>query len=169
MSGPLTIPFGESSCLFIPSWPVTFSDLARNPSLRETRKDILRRALLGLADIHKRDVVHNGTYVHLQQSIPTSSASRADICRPDIKPNNILADYEEGDNNNITANAVQISDLDDAVIVPPGKYLRGPLCGNQMWRSPESWARSAQNQATDLFSFGIVVSLRADEISSFMS
>lgn len=134
MSGPLTIPFGESSCLFIPSWPVTFSDLARNPSLRETRKDILRRALLGLADIHKRDVVHN-----------------------DIKPNNILADYEEGDNNNITANAVQISDLDDAVIVPPGKYLRGPLCGNQMWRSPESWARSAQNQATDLFSFGIVM------------
>jgi len=74
----------------------------------------------------------------------------------DIKPNNILVDYEEVDDE-ITVNAVQISDLDDAVIVPPEKYLRGPLCGNQMWRSPESWARSGQNQASDVFSFGIVV------------
>ncbi|EFE44100.1 hypothetical protein TRV_01118 [Trichophyton verrucosum HKI 0517] len=53
--------------------------------------------------------------------------------------------------------AVQILDLEDTVIVPPGKWLRGPLCGNAIWRSPESWRRSRQNQASDDFSFGIVV------------
>ena len=47
---------------------------------------------------------------------------------------------------------VQISDLEDAVIVQAGA-----LCGNAIWRSPESWCRSRQNQASDVFSFGIVV------------
>lgn len=78
----------------------------------------------------------------------------------DIKPNNILVDYQPAaEDQALTIKAVQIADLGDAVIVPPGKNLYGPLCGNQFWRSPESWARSAQNQASDVFSFGIVVSL----------
>ncbi|KAI3322807.1 kinase-like protein [Xylariaceae sp. AK1471] len=100
----------------------------------EARKDILRSALRGLADLHGRDILHN-----------------------DIKPNNVLIDYEGGTSSDITIKSVQISDLEDAVIVPPGKYLHGPLCGNQLWRSPESWARSRQNQASDMFSFGIVM------------
>lgn len=74
-----------------------------------------------------------------------------------VKPNNILVDYEEGTNGDVIVKSIQISDLEDAVIVPSGKYLRGPLCGNQLWRSPESWARSRQNHASDVFSFGIVV------------
>ncbi|KAI0834728.1 kinase-like protein [Hypoxylon sp. FL0890] len=100
----------------------------------EARKDILRSALRGLADLHERNILHN-----------------------DIKPNNVLIDYEEGTNGDVTVKSVQISDLEDAVIVPPGKYLRGPLCGNQLWRSPESWARSRQNHASDVFSFGIMM------------
>lgn len=75
----------------------------------------------------------------------------------DIKPNNILVDYEEDVDGSIIIKNVQISDLEDGVIIPPGKWLRGPLCGNAMWRSPESWCRSRQNQASDVFSFGIVV------------
>lgn len=74
----------------------------------------------------------------------------------DIKPNNILLDYEKIDNEFVIKN-VQISDLEDAVLLPSGKYLREGLCGNQMWRSPESWARSAQGTPSDIFSFGIVV------------
>ncbi|KAI1131979.1 kinase-like protein [Nemania abortiva] len=100
----------------------------------EIRKKILRSALRGLADLHEKDMLHN-----------------------DIKPNNVLIDYEEAAGGDITIKSVQISDLDDVVIVPPGKYLRGPLCGNQLWRSPESWARSRQNQASDVFSFGIMM------------
>ncbi|KAI6081436.1 kinase-like protein [Hypoxylon rubiginosum] len=100
----------------------------------ETRKDVLRSALRGLADLHERDILHS-----------------------DIKPNNFLVDYEEGSNGDVTVKGVQISDLDDAVIIPPKMWLRGRLCGNQIWRSPESWARSLQNQASDVFSFGIVM------------
>ncbi|TPR11314.1 Fungal Zn(2)-Cys(6) binuclear cluster domain family protein [Aspergillus niger] len=60
---------------------------------------------------------------------------------------------------------IQISDLEDTVIVPPGKWLRGPLCGNAIWRSAESWARSRQNQASDVFSFALVmVYVMANEI-----
>jgi serine/threonine protein kinase len=74
----------------------------------------------------------------------------------DIKPNNILLDYEKTDNKFAVKN-VQISDLEDAVILPPRKYLREGLCGNQMWRSPESRARSAQGTPSDIFSFGLVI------------
>ncbi|KAI1137442.1 kinase-like protein [Hypoxylon sp. FL0543] len=118
-------------------YPFLNSDLLRFSQRKlapEVRKDILRSALRGLVDLHERDILHN-----------------------DIKPNDILIDYEEGVNSDVTVKSVQISDLEDAVIVPPGKYLRGPLCGNQLWRSPESWARSRQNQASDVFSFGIVM------------
>ncbi|EER45640.1 conserved hypothetical protein [Histoplasma capsulatum var. duboisii H88] len=74
-----------------------------------------------------------------------------------IKANNILVDYDESIQGQTIIKKVQISDLEDAVLVPPGKWLRGPLCGNAIWRSPESWCRSRQNQASDVFSFAIVM------------
>ncbi|KAI4859674.1 kinase-like protein [Hypoxylon rubiginosum] len=73
----------------------------------------------------------------------------------DLHERDIL--HNEGTNGDVIVKSIQISDLEDAVIVPSGKYLRGPLCGNQLWRSPESWARSRQNHASDVFSFGIVM------------
>ncbi|KAK2756246.1 hypothetical protein FQN54_005654, partial [Arachnomyces sp. PD_36] len=96
--------------------------------------NVLRCALRGLADIHERDILHN-----------------------DIKPDNIMVDYDESASSQMKINSVRVADLDDTVIVPPGKWLRGPLCGNAIWRSPESWCRSRQNQASDIFSFGIVM------------
>ena len=77
-------------------------------------------------------------------------------CFVDIKPNNILLDYEETANGEVKVCSVQISDLEDAVLLPPGKNLQGCLSGNQLWRSPESWARARQNTESDVFSFGIV-------------
>lgn len=47
----------------------------------------------------------------------------------DIKPNNVLIDYGEHVNDQIHTKGVQIPDLEDTVIVPPGKWLRDPLCG----------------------------------------
>jgi serine/threonine protein kinase len=76
---------------------------------------------------------------------------------PDIKPNNILLDYEETTGDALAIRRVQISDFEDAVVLPPGKNIRGCLCGNQLWRSPESWARARQNMSSDMFSFGVVV------------
>ncbi|KAF7181861.1 hypothetical protein CNMCM7691_001158 [Aspergillus felis] len=75
----------------------------------------------------------------------------------DLKPNNILVDYVESAEGGVVVKSVQISDLEDTVIVPRGKWLTGPLCGNAIWRSPESWCRSRQNQASDVFSFGVVM------------
>nr|XP_001389407.2 hypothetical protein ANI_1_2940014 [Aspergillus niger CBS 513.88] len=83
-----------------------------------------------------------------------------DLLRFNIKPNNILIDYTEPaveDQETTLIKEVQISDLEDTVIVPPGKWLRGPLCGNAIWRSAESWARSRLNQASDVFSFALVM------------
>ncbi|KAJ4396357.1 hypothetical protein N0V93_000576 [Gnomoniopsis smithogilvyi] len=101
--------------------------------------------------------------IDLQKRVAASPNIRTavythDILHNDIRPNNMIVDYEQagGSQPQPKITAVQITDLDDAVIVSPGKYLRGPLCGNQFCRSPESWARSAQNQASDIFSFGIV-------------
>ena len=74
----------------------------------------------------------------------------------DIKPNNVLLDYEETAGDNLTIRSVQLSDLEDAVLLPPGKNLAGCLCGNQLWRSPESWARARQNTPSDVFSFGVL-------------
>ncbi|KAG9233358.1 calcium/calmodulin dependent protein kinase [Amylocarpus encephaloides] len=42
------------------------------------------------------------------------------------------------------------------VILHPGKYIGNGLRGNQMWRSPESGARSIQGTPLNIFSFGIV-------------
>ncbi|PYH30779.1 kinase-like protein [Aspergillus neoniger CBS 115656] len=123
-------------------YPFLSGDLLRFSQRRmishETRKRILRDALSGLVEMHERDMVHN-----------------------DIKPNNILIDYTDptttNNNRQPSIKSIQISDLEDTVIVPPGKWLRGPLCGNALWRSAESWARSRQNQASDVFSFALVM------------
>jgi serine/threonine protein kinase len=74
----------------------------------------------------------------------------------DIKPKNVLLNYEEMPDGSLVSQDVRISDLEDAVVLPPGKNLRGCLCGNQLWRSPESWARARQNTPSDVFSFGIL-------------
>lgn len=65
-------------------------------------------------------------------------------------------DYQDITGNDVNVCSVQISDLEDAVLLPPGKNLQGCLSGNQLWRSPESWARTQQNTPSDVFSFGIV-------------
>jgi len=55
---------------------------------------------------------------------------------------------------------VQITDLEDAVVIPPDSPGLGKrLSGNQFWRSPEAWARATQHTPADIFSFGITVSL----------
>jgi hypothetical protein len=57
---------------------------------------------------------------------------------------------------------VQITDLEDAVALPPGSPGLGKrLSGNQFWRNPEAWARATQHTPADIFSFGITVSPRA--------
>lgn len=75
----------------------------------------------------------------------------------DIKPNNIMVDFEQNDDGQIKVKDVQVTDLEDTVILPPGKSICDGMCGNALWRSPESWCRARQSFPSDVFSFGIVV------------
>lgn len=73
----------------------------------------------------------------------------------DIKPNNILIDHEEAPDGVLTIQSVKISDLEYAVQLGEDQNLLGCLCGNQPWRSPESWLRAPQNTPSNIFSFAI--------------
>jgi hypothetical protein len=58
----------------------------------------------------------------------------------DIKPNNILLNYEQTDGT-FSIKRVQISDLEDVVVLPPGKYWREACavtrCGGALSPGPE--------------------------------
>ncbi|KAK0125551.1 hypothetical protein ONS96_009387 [Cadophora gregata f. sp. sojae] len=121
--------------LFIyPFLKTNLLQFSQNKLSNATRKDILKSALTGLAALHEKNIIHS-----------------------DIKPDNILLDYELKDGA-FDVTRVQIADLEDSVILPIGKHLKNTICGNQLWRSPESWAKAAQGTPSDIFSFGIVVS-----------
>jgi serine/threonine protein kinase len=74
----------------------------------------------------------------------------------DIKPNNILVDWDENDGN-ITIRQVQIADIEDAAYVPDDSVIVGRQVGNWMWQSPEAHASGGVHKPSDMFSFGIVV------------
>lgn len=68
-----------------------------------------------------------------------------------------MMDWEE-DLNGINVMQVQLTDLEDAVHLPPPLNIRDGLVGNHIWRSPEAHARGPVNKPSDMFSFGVVVS-----------
>lgn len=76
----------------------------------------------------------------------------------DVKPNNILVQTQES-NAGLKVEQVQLADLEDAAHVAPGGALKGAQLGNIMWRSPESHAMGPMQKPSDMFSFGIVVSI----------
>ncbi|EEP80697.1 predicted protein [Uncinocarpus reesii 1704] len=129
------------------------SDLGRSYRIEE----VLAGQRGSLLAKHWRKELHYKEYDSGRVRISTEPAEETIFLPWYIKPNNILVDYEQSAEGQVTINNVMISPLEDTVIVPPGKWLIGPLCGNAFWRSPESWCRSRQNQASDVFSFGIVM------------
>lgn len=54
---------------------------------------------------------------------------------------------------------MRLADLEDSAHVPPGTDIIGRQMGNWMWRSPEAHAEGPVNKPSDLFSFGLVVSI----------
>ncbi|KAG6355558.1 hypothetical protein INS49_003520 [Diaporthe citri] len=118
-------------------YPFMTGDLlqvSQKPLLEEQRKRILKSALTGLAALHDRRIFHT-----------------------DIKPNNILIDYEEQpDGKAVVIKDVKLSDLEDAVQLEPDTAIEGAVLGNKLWRSPESWTGAIQEPPSDIFSFGVV-------------
>ncbi|KAF7940835.1 uncharacterized protein EAE97_007021 [Botrytis byssoidea] len=73
-----------------------------------------------------------------------------------IKPNNILIDYEEKADKLLHIESVRVSDLEDSIVISPGTGVIGGKLGNQFWRSPESWCKAKQSVSSDIFSMVIV-------------
>ncbi|KAI0397541.1 kinase-like domain-containing protein [Xylariaceae sp. FL0594] len=97
-----------------------------------TQKRILRDTLRGLATLHAQNIAHL-----------------------DVKANNIMIDYRETDEG-IVVDRVQLSDLEDSTLIPPGQALSGLQIGNQLWRSPEAHVQGAVGKPSDIFSLAIV-------------
>ncbi|KKA21774.1 hypothetical protein T310_4199 [Rasamsonia emersonii CBS 393.64] len=95
-------------------------------------KRILKDTLRGLAAMHDQNIVHT-----------------------DVKPNNILVEYEHKDSE-VVIKRVQLGDIEDAAYVPPECDIVGKQVGNWMWRSPEAHTQGRVNKPSDIFSFGIV-------------
>ncbi|KAL3469721.1 kinase-like domain-containing protein [Aspergillus californicus] len=51
---------------------------------------------------------------------------------------------------------VQLIDLENVAYLPPGRWIKGMLAGNDNWRSPEAHFKGKLNKPTDIFSFGLV-------------
>lgn len=94
---------------------------------------------------------------HLEVKSPT--ASKCSTFSADVKPDNILINCTCDDNGNKTVTDVALGDFDIAFKLEPGLLLRYAI-GNVMWRSLEGQTASGVTKASDIYSFGLVVSER---------
>ncbi|CAK4033849.1 calcium calmodulin dependent kinase [Lecanosticta acicola] len=109
-----------------------FLQLVRKDISLQNRRSILRAALHALKELHEKDVVHL-----------------------DIKPDNIMVQCRHNDPETIVEQ-VQLTDLENAAYLPPGRCIKGMLAGNDNWRSPEAHFKGELNKFSDVFSFGLV-------------
>ncbi|KAI0540705.1 kinase-like domain-containing protein [Xylaria digitata] len=110
-------------------------DFAKKNLSPITRRNIIRDTLQGLAEMHDRGIFF--------------------IMLPDIKPDNIfIINYQENGEDEPVVTDMQIGDLEDAAYTRGGG-IAGCLYGNQLWRSPESWAKGRQSAPSDIFSFAL--------------
>lgn len=77
----------------------------------------------------------------------------------DIKPDNILVNWTQDEEGNKTVTDVALGDFDIAFKSEAGESRETPYAiGNVMWRSPEGQTGRGVAKASDIFSFGLVVS-----------
>jgi serine/threonine protein kinase len=76
-----------------------------------------------------------------------------------VKPDNILVNWTSDDSGKKTVTDVALGDFDIAFKSEGGKARETPhAIGNAMWRSPEGQTGRGVTKASDIFSFGLVVS-----------
>lgn len=66
----------------------------------------------------------------------------------DAKAKNVVIEWEESDGG-ISIGQVQLHDIEDAAIVPPGMKIVDKKVGNMMWRSPEAHTEARVNKPSD--------------------
>lgn len=77
-----------------------------------------------------------------------------------MKPDNILVNWTCDEQGNATVTNVALGDFDIAYKSENGEPRQTPYAiGNAMWRSPEGQTGMGVTKASDMFSFGLVVSM----------
>lgn len=83
-----------------------------------------------------------------------------------MKPDNILVNWTSDSGNRKTVSDVALGDFDIAFKSEAGKARETPYAiGNAMWRSPEGQTGRGVTKASDIFSFGLVVSVLFYKVS----
>jgi serine/threonine protein kinase len=77
----------------------------------------------------------------------------------DVKTDNILVDWHSDKEGYKTVSNAALGDFDLAFKCENAKPCNTPYAiGNAMWRSPEGQTGKCVNKASDIYSFGLVVS-----------
>lgn len=85
-----------------------------------------------------------------------------------MKPDNILVNWNCDQEGNKTVSDVTLGDFDIAFKLGGGKPRETPYAiGNAMWRSPEGQTGRGVTKASDIFSFGLVVSKPYSKIYTY--
>jgi serine/threonine protein kinase len=86
----------------------------------------------------------------------------------DVKPDNILVNWTCDSEDQKTVTKVALGDFDIAFKPEGGQPLNtAHAIGNAMWRSPEGQTGRGVTKASDVFSFGLVVSERSSNLNFY--
>lgn len=76
----------------------------------------------------------------------------------DIKPDNIMVTCKHEDPTTTVVD-VQLTDLENAAYLPERRSIKGMLAEKDNWRSSEAHFKGKLSKPSDIFSFGLVVSM----------
>jgi casein kinase II subunit alpha len=122
-------------------------------------KRVAKSVLQALKALHEDGYTHTGMGLRFK-SFPL--VVLADDCMVDVKPDNILVNYQSAESTTLLFDDVQLADFGDVTRIDPEEHLKiglpGPLMGAAIFRSPEAMLELRWEQSTDIWSFGATVS-----------
>lgn len=120
---------------------------------RLTRPEIKRVAKTILEALK---VLHEDGYVHTGMGVIQVLVGYCVLREiPDIKPDNVLVNYGEGDTR---FTSIQVADCGNTVPADSIHAKKSHMIGAPIWRSPEAHLEIGWGTPTDIWSFGAVVS-----------
>jgi len=121
-------------------------------------KKILRYTGEAIKEFHGKGWIHIGTVLAYSRHCSSRRLPNPALFL-DLKPDNILVNWTSDKQGNQVVTDVVLGDFDIAFKPEGGQPLQTPYAiGNVMWRSPEGQTGRGVTKASDVFSFGLVVS-----------
>lgn len=156
----------EEGVLVFPYFKSTLLALIQgNPDFPpEGRQKILRHVGEAIQELHSKDWIHLGILPYLESYfMNTVKADLHDLA--DVKPDNVLVNCDSNREGYETVVNAVLGDFDLIF-----KWEKAKPChttyaiGNAMWRSPEGQAGRGMTKASDIYSFGLMVSTPCSEV-----